>query len=146
MPHCRSPSCAPAVASAPPRSMGGSPCSPTPAASSKPTTDIASPTTDPGTSDNHIETAVNARLPSSRSRSHYSLREPEWELQAVSSYLRRQAATGSIAIHHILWFGPCRATLPSQRLDLDGGAAPARQITPELAAPQLPRPQAHQTT
>jgi hypothetical protein len=51
-PRCRSPSCVPAVASAPPRSMSGSPCSPTPAASSKPRTDIASPTADPKTSDN----------------------------------------------------------------------------------------------
>ena len=59
-PHCRSPSCVPAVASAPPRSMSGSPCSPTPAASSKPTTDIASPTADPGTSDNHNKTGANA--------------------------------------------------------------------------------------
>ena len=40
--------------------MSGSPCSPTPAASSEPTTDIASPTADPKTSDNHNTTGANA--------------------------------------------------------------------------------------
>jgi len=103
-PRCRSPNCVPAVASAPPRSMSGSPCSAAPAASSKPTADIASPTADPKTSDNHKKTGANARLTSSRSQ---RLQRTGTELGSacVSGHLGRRG-DGQIAIHHILWFGP----------------------------------------
>jgi hypothetical protein len=94
-PRCHSPSCVPAVASAPPRSMSGSPCSPIPVASSKPTTDIASPTADPGTRHNHNATGVNAltsQFPFAVSST--ACGNGNWEVDAIGGYRGRRRATG----------------------------------------------------
>jgi hypothetical protein len=103
-PRCHSPSCVPAVASAPPRSMSGSPCSPTPAASSKPTTDIASPTADPKTSDNHNKTGDNAPTSQFHSRALYNVRERE-----VHAGRRLSRATGRSQSITFSGSAPCGA-------------------------------------
>jgi hypothetical protein len=130
-PHCRSPSCVPAVASAPPRSISGSPCSLTPAASSKPTTDIASPTADPGTSDNHNK-AANA--PASQFPFPGSLQVRERESGSACGR-RLSRATGRSQSNTFSGSAP-RSILPSRPLDLDAVARSGSQDRPASGPPK----------
>jgi hypothetical protein len=129
--HCRSPSCVPAVASAPPRSISGSPCSLTPAASSKPTTDIASPTADPGTSDNHNK-AANA--PTSQFPFPGSLQVRERESGSACGR-RLSRATGRSQSNTFSGSAP-RSILPSRPLDLDAVARSGSQDRPASGPPK----------